>query len=337
MISPDTRQALGLWKAYILEPILLYLVFINTIKTNKQIKMIVFGLGISVVFISVVTIWQYIGWIDIPGDYAFEIPKRATSVFPFPTAVGKFVGPLLGLFLGLLLVKSNESKQIQTGNDMLWRNIFLWGVVLFSIIALTLSFSRGALIGVFSAIFFISFFSKWKKWIFSGMAVVILLALLIPVTRNSITDVFNTSDTSTDVHLVMWKGAVRIIKDNPITGTGLASFPIVYDDYKEASHTEYFPNPDHLILSLWIEMGIAGLIIFSWIVILFFRSGIKLIKYDRKWAVALLASVVVILVHGLMDTPYFKNDLSAMFWILIGLMVVICNKYEIDDSSEKIR
>jgi len=332
IISPDTRQALGLWKAYIVEPVLLYLVFVNSIKTSKQIKMIVFSFGISLAFISLIAIWQYIGWMEIPGGYGYEVPKRATSVFPFPTAVGKYVGPLLGLFLGLALVKnSNEKNKESTGGSAFWKNAFLWGVILLSIIALALSFSRGALVGVFAGILFISIFSKWKKIILAGIIVAVLSVFAIPATRNNIIDVFNASDTSTDVHLVMWKGAVRIIKDNPITGTGLASFPVVYDQYKEASHTEYFPNPDHLILSLWIEMGLAGLIIFTWIVVRFFKSGVRIIKQDRKWAVALLASMIVILVHGLIDTPYFKNDLAAMFWLLIGLMVVIEN----NNHSEK--
>jgi O-antigen ligase len=326
-ISPDTRQALGLWKAYIIEPVLLYLVFVNTVRNKQQIKMIVFGLGVSVAFVSLVTIWQYIGWLEIPGDYGFEIPKRATSVFPFPTAVGKYIGPLLGLFLGLLLVKNNEDNKTELkNNNGFWAHLFLWGVMVFGFIALLLSFSRGALVGVLAGIIFISIFSRWKKIILTIIAASVLAAFTIPVTRNSIINVFDASDTSADVHLVMWKGAIRIIKDNPITGTGLASFPVVYDQYKEASHTEYFPNPDHLILSLWIEMGLAGMVTFVWLVVKYFRSGVRVVYSNRKWAVSLLASMVVIIVHGLVDTPYFKNDLSVMFWILIGLLVVVENE-----------
>lgn len=333
IVSPDTRQALGLWRAYIVEPVLLFIVLVNTIKTKEQVRRIFLGAGISAVLVSVVTIWQYIGWIEIPGHYGLEIPKRATSVFPFPTAVGKYIGPLLGLFLGLVLVRnSKEESHALSKKDSFWKNIYLWGVILFSTIALVLSFSRGALIAIFITILFVSVFSKWKKWIWAGMVITLLIALAIPVTRNNITDVFNTSDTSTDVHIVMWKGAVRIIQDNPITGTGLASFPVVYDEYKEVSHTEYFPNPDHFILSIWIEMGIAGLIIFTWIIVRYFKAGIRLLKMNRKWSIALMAAMVTIIAHGFIDTPYFKNDLSVMFWIFIGLMVII-NKIYSDQKS----
>ena len=32
--------------------------------------------------------------------------------------------------------------------------------------------------------------------------------------------------------------------------------------------------------------------------------------------------MVVLLVHGLVDTPYFKNDLSVLFWLIIGLGII---------------
>jgi hypothetical protein len=30
-----------------------------------------------------------------------------------------------------------------------------------------------------------------------------------------------------------------------------------------------------------------------------------------------LAAMTAILVHGLVDTPYFKNDLAMMFWLIL--------------------
>ena len=30
--------------------------------------------------------------------------------------------------------------------------------------------------------------------------------------------------------------------------------------------------------------------------------------------------MIVFIVHGLVDVPYFKNDLSAMFFILLALL-----------------
>ncbi len=337
IISPDLRGALGLWKAYLVEPTLFFLVFVNVIKTKKQIQMVLWAIGASIVLIGFVAMLQYLGIVDIPGGYGLEVPARATSVFPFPTAVGKLLGPALGLFLGLFLV----DRRWRQGS--LWQTVrehtFVVGVLVFGLMALLFSVSRGALVGLLAATVFISFFSQWKKLIWAGLIVLVLGGLLVPQIRDNVTSVFDASDVSADVHRVMWKGAARIIKDHPIVGTGLASFPVVYADYKEASHTEFFPNPDQLILSLWIEMGLLGLLVFAWIMIRYFQVAIRALPIDRALAVGLMAAMVVLLVHGMVDTPYFKNDLAVQFWTLAGIVVVVSrlgqSKAEISSPQPK--
>ncbi|MBU0670579.1 O-antigen ligase family protein, partial [Patescibacteria group bacterium] len=307
-VSPDLKQALGLWKAYIVEPLLFFIVFINVIKTPEQRKRIYWAFGLTTVFLCLVTIFQYIGLIEIPAHYGFESPKRATGIFPFPTAVGKYLAPIVAMFIGFLFMNKKPKLALL--------------VVICGLLAISLSVSRGALIGVGAAIVFVSFFSAWRKWIWLGLAGLFVLLLLIPQTRGNIVEVFETKDTSTDVRLVMWKGAARIIEDHPIAGTGLASFPLVYDEYKENSHVEYFPNPDNLYLTLWIEMGLAGVLVFLAIVVQFFREGLPKAK-GNAYIVGLMAAMVAILIHGFLDTPYFKNDLAIQFWIFIGLMVAL--------------
>jgi len=44
-------------------------------------------------------------------------------------------------------------------------------------------------------------------------------------------------------------------------------------------------------------------------------------KDSQILILALLASMVTILIHGLVDTPYFKNDLSILFWLIVGLTI----------------
>jgi len=328
MISPDIRQALGLWKAYILEPVIFFAVFVNVIKTKQHARAIIWALGSLVVVVGYITLLQYINIIDIPAHYGSEVPKRATSFFPFPTAVGKLIGPLIALFLGMLITK--ETLRVKLLFEFVKKNIFTVGILLFGLMGLMFSVSRGAVLGILVALIFASFFSKWKRWIWGSLGVLIVLALLITPIRNNVADVFSAQDVSTDVRLVMWKGAVRIIKDNPITGTGLASFPVVYEDYKEASHTEYFPNPDHFILSIWIEMGLAGLIIFGWIIIRFFKYCKKILYQNKPLAVGLMSAMVALLAYGFLDTPYFKNDLAIIFWVLIGLAVILRNPLQND-------
>lgn len=333
IVSPDTRGALGLWKAYIVEPILFFYVFVNVMRTPKQLRMTLLALGALVVIVGFGALLQYAGIVPGVEPYASQSPMRATSLFSFPTAIGKLVGPLVALFLGMLLVGRKPSTIAEDVEKQrsIWHLVssqwFFIGVVAFGLMGLVFSVSRGALVGVAAAIVFISFFSPWKKWLWILCIVGILAVAFVPSLRTELASVFSGSDVSTDVHLVMWKGTLRLIQDRPIFGAGLAGFPIVYADYKEISHTEFFPNPDNLILTLWVEMGLAGLIVFGWIVIRYIVTGFRNLKTQdsklKALAAGLLAAMVAMLVHGFLDTPYFKNDLAVVFWALVGLVVVV--------------
>jgi hypothetical protein len=39
----------------------------------------------------------------------------------------------------------------------------------------------------------------------------------------------------------------------------------------------------------------------------------------RPVELGVLLALVAVVVHGLVDVPYFKNDLSFEFWVLVGL------------------
>jgi len=34
----------------------------------------------------------------------------------------------------------------------------------------------------------------------------------------------------------------------------------------------------------------------------------------------------VILIHGLVDVPYFKNDLAILFWLIFGIIFLLDKK-----------
>jgi len=332
LISPDKRAALGIYKAYFIEPILLFLVFINTIKTESQVKLILYALGCSSLFVSLLALEQYLGlWPGIE-PYISEIPKRATSFFPFPTAVGKFLAPIMSIFLAFVMV--NKEKIIKP----IFPKLFIWGVILFSLIGLLVSMTRGAFLGIFSAFIFLSFFNKYKKWFWLSILIVVVLVFVVPITREQATSVFKGTDTSTDVHIVMWKGTVRLLKARPIQGAGLAGFPIIYNIYRDPAHVELFPYPDNFYLAVWTELGLAGLVAFLWLIIRFFKESAVFIRkkitsnFYYQLVLGLMAFMICILIHGMVDTPYFKNDLSVMFWIFVGILVVI-KKIELDRTK----
>lgn len=96
---------------------------------------------------------------------------------------------------------------------------------------------------------------------------------------------------------------------------------------------EIYMYPHNIFLNFWSELGIFGLLLFAWLIgkhlficwklnrqLSLNKTGEPASGPDDKYFISsLAAAMIVILVHGLVDVPYFKNDLSALFWILIAL------------------
>jgi O-antigen ligase len=128
---------------------------------------------------------------------------------------------------------------------------------------------------------------------------------------------------------------------------------------------EIFLYPHNILLNFWSEIGLAGVLLFIWIILKYFGLGISTLviaapepqsrnmnetkiwipgqaRNDRKeWKffnIGLICAMVVILVHGLVDVPYFKNDLAVMFWLYVAMMSLVNleTKYGIANRRKNI-
>ena len=79
--------------------------------------------------------------------------------------------------------------------------------------------------------------------------------------------------------------------------------------------------PHNLFLNVWSELGLAGLLFtvaaLFWLSIRLFR----LLRRREAWAVGAVLAWVALIVHGLVDVPFFKNDL-AILTVALALLAV---------------
>ena len=99
----------------------------------------------------------------------------------------------------------------------------------------------------------------------------------------------------------------------PLLGVGLSAYPSAILPYHKATWMEVFQYPHNIFLNLWSEVGMLGILAFGWIVV----TWIKTTTRDRR--VSSITVLLAIMVHGLVDVPYFKNDLAVMFWMMVLL------------------
>jgi len=357
-ISPDLRAAAGIWKAYFLEPILFFTVFITTVKTRKDLEKVFYALGVLVLGISIFAIWQKITGELIPVPmWRPAATRRVTTFFTSPNAIGLLVGPIIVLYFGWLVEKIKDLRlkikvlkpynfNLSTFNlkssYYLLIVIFQLAVIILGLLSIVFARSRASGVAVIMAFIFILFFTWSKKWtaILAGLGIIIIL--LLPTSRSFVLSLATFKVPSGSTRLLLWEGTAKMLEDHPIFGAGLSGFWQVYQPYRLPKQTESLIYPHNIILNFWSEIGLLGLIAMIWIIVKYFKQGHRLVISpprfaERGWGhsssvisnkiliITLLAVMTEIIVHGFVDAPYFKNDLSVLFWLFIGMMVVLEN------------
>ena len=318
-INP-TYAALGLWRAYFLEPMMFFLVFMYSVKSRADIRIIVKALGLLVVWLLVVVLYQnFSSWNFIPAYNSPNI-KRLTGVFAYPNALALLTAPIAALFFGLWVYSKNKFREI------IYLVIFIAGFVL-----AVLARSDGAVLALtISVIFWLILAKKVRKF---GVPLLIIIALIaavvlpinkhIPTTKPSLNPELNLQSNSLDIRLNQWQETAGMLQDNFIFGLGIAGYQCGLAAYHQTQWLEIYLYPHNIFLNFWTELGLFGVIVF----LLMLMSIACLLKdiFDKHsyWAWPLSMMWLTWFVHGLVDVPYFKNDLSILFFIMLGLTIVI--------------
>jgi O-antigen ligase len=348
-VSPDLRAAAGIWKAYFIEPILFFIVFVSVIKEKKDLELIFYALGFSALYISAFAIYQKFTGIAIPNPiWQAAETRRVTSFYGYPNAVGLYLAPIVTLYVGWLFNKILNTKyEIQNAKKLL-TVIYQLLIISLSIFSIIFARSEGAYAGILVGLIFLGLMIKKLRWP-TVMATILLVILIlsVPQFKNYVWQQISFQNDSGKVRLIMWQETWQMLKDRPILGAGLAGYQQTFVPYHKAKYIEIYLYPHNLFLNFWSELGLAGLFIFLFIVFQFFKLGFKdLIRNwkleignykERKIGKTLLltsmATMITIIIHGLVDVPYFKNDLSILFWLFIAASIVLKNNKTLDKTQ----
>ena len=306
-IASDLHAAAGIWKAYFIEPILFFIVFIDTVRTKADIRFIIKNLALVATAIGLTTIAQSINLIPTPELWKSQ--GRFTGLFAYPNAVGLFLAPLIPLFVA---ASSCLCKK--------WDSVFLMFAGFVSVIAIFLASTEGAIVALIGSFIIWGLFRS-RRWR-AGSVLAIILGIFILYSQPAILDKVLLKDWSGTVRRLMWQDTITMIEHHPIAGAGLSGYPETFAKYHKHTAIEIFQYPHNIVLNQWSETGLLGLVAFFGIIMYF---GFILFKHHRHkddfFFHAVGVSMLVLLIHGLVDVPYFKNDLAILFWIIVGILI----------------
>lgn len=306
IISPEPLRALGQLKSLIIEPILFFYAALLIIKTPRDLTIVLRWLLLSSLVISLFGLIQYFTHLGLPLRFwgnGLE-PKRVVSVFEYPNALALYLAPLLVFFVALVSRTTRGALDIKSAP-------YILGLSLMTL-ALYFTQSRGAWLAVLVGLGFLAFkILSWKKALIGSVLFLIILLLVSPI-RERVSAI--AQDPSSVAHLDIMRVGVDKIIGNPLLGNGLYGFRTTL---QQAGYTgEILNYPHNIILNFWLELGVLGLLAFFLII----RLALEQYKKNPSpVGFAAVCFLLVLIIHGLVDVPYFKNDLAVLFWFTIAL------------------
>ena len=307
IFSTDLRASAGIWKGWFIDPLLFFVVAITTIKSFEQIKGVLYSLFLSGTVVSVISLIYLIqGKLDPVG--------RLQAFYNSPNYLAMYLAP--ALIIGFGLVTNHARSGCITRKKIISKTFILLPIVCL-LLSVLFTKSFGAWLGVIAAVCFGIVFYLYKSNRKQFALTILYLVLLIIVFLGYFALI--QKESSFDARLIIWQKAWQIFKANSILGIGPGTFGNYFPPHPEWG----VPQPHNIFLAFLLQTGIIGFIGFIWLLIWFFRTGVKLFTvHCSLFTVTLMSVMVYILVHGLVDATYWKNDLSVIFWTLVALMVV---------------
>ncbi len=305
------RTSLGIWKGWIVAPMLYFVILSQILKTPKDVEKILRGYVYTAALVGLISIAFGIFGDGITDDI------RLRGFFNSANYLALFIGPAILINTCLLTKKHYYFKMI--------RHLDVIALIILTF-CLFFTKSYAGIISVFGALGLYIFYylikhPKNRKRGIAIMSVLILTFIAIilsqlnsPKFKQSL-DFKNRSSSS--VRIEIYRTSFDLIKENPIFGIGPGLFQANYQikapvTLGHAPLEWNMPHTHNIFLGFWLNAGIIGLIAFLLIIILCHTS----FSYP-------LIALWGILIHGLFDMPFWKNDLAMIFWLIIVCILVL--------------
>jgi len=325
ILSIDWRVGAGIFKAWILEPIIFSLILAEIIKSKKDIEVAIFGLIAGSLLAAVASlVYKFFGQLTFDG--------RLAGWYLSPNHLAMYLAPGFILAWWGFFIKNDRAQKI----------LYLLAALILGL-ALCFTFSYGAWLGVLGAAiisllvaFRVGFVDKKQIMAIGLLVFIIFLAISCwQSDSKKLDDLLRLDRSSWQSRLMVWQSAGKILESHWLFGVGPGLFQKYYLDYQLFFPVPYLewavPQPHNLFLAWWLQGGFLGLIGFLILLIVYFRD-VVVTKQKPPFAplggtprgkqllsIFLTTVIIYILIHGLVDTPYWKNDLAIVFWSIVSL------------------
>jgi O-antigen ligase len=319
VVSPDHVGALGIYRAYFIEPAILFYVALDLLRTPDDFRIVLAGLAAGTTVFAIMNLGAWVIALATTKLVDIDLGNAPKALYTSPNSVAMFLEPAVTLAAGFALYSDNRRD----------RTVAIVALV-FLLASLVATLSRAGLLtlAVLGVVAVVTIRRRRLKLGLLAAGVVGGVALLqIPEISKRMYHQFdpNYPYNTFEGRLQIWSDTLHMLRDHPIFGAGLRGYAIVMRPYVTTPKGLPELYAHDIFLSMWAEIGLLGLAAFVVLLAILLWKGWSAFSKTAGFARALLwgtsAAFVAITVHGLFDTPYYGNDLSVEFWILAALEI----------------
>jgi O-antigen ligase len=324
-----------------IDPFLIFFFFSYLVRTERDARIVVSVMAITLAFIGLGSIWQH----HVISGYHHRV--RLKGIAGQANQMGAFYANYIFILLGFFLMKGVRTK------FRLFFAIGMWGCFL----GLMATESRGDVLALLVGVL-IFFFFRNKGLFLVMVALIAFLSVNIQYLPQGLRSRIQHTVTNRDpdglsgggkldasarTRLALWAGAMNMMQDHPFIGVGYKMFHELIYDYvphddttaglslrKRDAHNAYF--------LIGAEMGIPTLMVFILLLLNMLRVTFRAYRasIDPFWKTVSLAAMCAVL--SLMMTNLFGSRvislvLAGYIWGLLAILLKVPawqKKYQVE-------
>lgn len=332
--SLERVSSLGILKGWFLIPMLYGWLVFHYSRSSSRLFLNAFAIG-SIIIAGIAFVYL------VGSELTYDGRLKAFYLSPNHLA--------MGLTAGMIVL---TSRIIENAKSFFAKPVLAFSFILLTVAVLA-TYSYGAWLGILAGSVFVLLrkhrgkprHRKSPTSLFLGVAatgLIVLSLILWQMPSEKFQNIVSSQRSSLQSRLMIWQAAGLIIKDHPLVGVGAGQFQEAYLSYQKYFSQPFLewavPQPHNLFLAFLVQLGILGLVGFLLLLGWFFAVSWQVVKKTSSPFVinTLLAIMIAILAHGLLDSTYWKNDLAVIFWAVVALAARQYQDQKLNTKNQKI-
>lgn len=294
------------WKNYV-EMFFLFFVAAASIRTRKQMAIVIGLMCISVLIVNK-------NYVSTIGDrnlnhFSDELRDAGALGYAGENGMGAFQAEFAIFLIGIAVFAKKP--------------VLKWGllaIALTSIYCLELTFSRGAYAGFLMGLFVLGLIKERKILILLAILLVIWQSLVPYAVTQRVMMTYQEGggvDSSAKERLTVWEDALQVFNEEPILGTG-------FNTYAYMHRVMEFTDTHNYYLKVVLETGLAGLLIFLWLLGVTCKMSWRLFRMAKDPIMSALGCGLFVMLICILVVNFFGDrwtylQVNGFFWVLLGL------------------